>query len=71
MATDLKLNPGEARRRVLGMVFRQPEDQWSPHRLASTLGLPTSAVTQALHELAQAGLVTKIDDEYVPGISLD
>lgn len=71
MTTDLELNPAEARRRVLGMVFRQPEDQWSPHRLASTLGLPTSAVTQALHELAQAGLVTKIDDEYVPGISLD
>jgi len=71
MTTDLELNPGEARRRVLGMVFRQPEDQWSPQRLAAALGLPTSAVTQALHELAQAGLVTKIDDEYVPGISLD
>jgi DNA-binding MarR family transcriptional regulator len=71
MTTDLQLNPGEARRLVLGTVFRQPEDQWSPHRLASTLGLPTSAVSRALDELAQAGLVTKIDDEYVPGISLD
>ncbi len=71
MTTDLELNPSEARRLVLGMIFRQPEDQWSPHRLASTLGLPTSAVTRALDELAQAGLVTRIDDEYVPGISLD
>jgi DNA-binding MarR family transcriptional regulator len=68
--TDL-LSPGEARRLILGIVFRQPEDQWSPHRLASTLGLPTSAVTRALDELARAGLVTRIDDEYVPGISLD
>ena len=71
MTTDLAMNPGEARRLVLGMVFRQPEDQWSPHRLANALGLPTSAVTRALDELARAGLVTKIDDEYVPGISLD
>lgn len=71
MTTDLDLDPGQARRLVLGLVFRQPEDQWSPHRLAGTLGLPTSAVTRALDELAHAGLVTKIDDEYVPGISLD
>ncbi|MGZ5128705.1 MAG: MarR family transcriptional regulator [Actinomycetota bacterium] len=71
MTTDLELYPSEARRLVLGMIFRQPEDQWSPYRLASTLGLPTSAVTRALDELAQAGLVTRIDDEYVPGISLD
>jgi DNA-binding IclR family transcriptional regulator len=71
MTTDLELNPGEARRLVLGVVFRQPEDQWSPHRLASALGLPTSTVTRALQELAATGLVTKVDDEYVPGISLD
>lgn len=71
MTTDLELDPGEARRLVLGMVFRQPEDQWSPNRLAGALGIPTSTVTRALDELARAGLVTRIDDEYVPGISLD
>lgn len=71
MTTDLELDPGEARRLVLEMVFRQPEDQWSPNRLAGALGMPTSTVTRALDELARAGLVTRIDDEYVPGISLD
>jgi DNA-binding IclR family transcriptional regulator len=71
MTTDLELNPGETRRLVLGTVFRQPEDGWSVRRLSTTLGLPTAAVTRALGELAQAGLVARIDDEYVPGITLD
>jgi len=71
MTTDLELNPGETRRLVLGAVFGQPEDGWSVHRLATTLGLPSSAVLRAIGDLTQAGLVAKIDDEFVPGITLD
>jgi DNA-binding IclR family transcriptional regulator len=71
MTTDLELNPGQTRRLVLGRVFRQPEDGWTVHRLATTLGLPTAAVARALDELARAGLVARIDDEYMPGITLD
>jgi predicted transcriptional regulator len=71
MSTDLEMNPGEMRRLVLGTVFRQPEDGWTVDRLASRLGLPIAGVKRALDELAGAGLVARLDDEFVPGITLD
>jgi DNA-binding IclR family transcriptional regulator len=68
MQTDL---PPNARRLVRSAFDRQPEDGWTRERLATELGLPVSTVEAVLIDLADAGLVFRIDDEYVSALQID
>jgi hypothetical protein len=68
MQTDL---PPDARRLVRSAFDRYPEDGWTRERLATELGLPVSTVDAVLVDLARAGLVLRVDDEYVSALQID
>jgi DNA-binding IclR family transcriptional regulator len=50
---------------------RYPEDGGTRERLATELGLPVSTVEAVLTDLTGAGLVFRIDDEYVSALQID
>ncbi len=63
--------PPDAHRLVRSAFDRYPEDGWTRERLATELGLPISTVAAVLADLTEAGLVFRIDDEYVSALQID
>lgn len=61
----------DPRRLVLRALDRQPQEGFTPERLAGSMGLPVSTVIAALAELTSTGLVRVDDGEYLSTLQLD
>ena len=65
-----EVDDAQVRRLVRSAFDRNPDDGWTPERLAARLGLPHSAVGRVLTDLAGKGLIAQVDDEYVPAFPI-
>ena len=61
----LEIGDSDAQSMVRTAMNRSP-DGWTAERLATALGLPVGTVGRVLVDLAAAGAVIHIDDEYIP-----
>ena len=61
----------DARGLVLSVLQHSGGDGWTTERLASRLGLPLGAVARVMIDLARTGVVSRVDDEWLPRLEFD
>ena len=71
MRTDLPTIEADARSLVRRTIDRQPVAGFTADHLARALALPVATVETVLAELVAAGLVTRLDDEFVSTLVID
>lgn len=61
----------DARRLVLSVLERSGGDGWTTERMASRLGLPLGTVARVMVDLVRSGVVSRVDDEWLPKLAFD
>jgi len=67
-STQTEVDP---RKLVLSVLERSYGDGWTTEQLASRLGLPLGTVARVIVDLARAGVVSRVEDEWFPKLEFD
>jgi DNA-binding IclR family transcriptional regulator len=65
------MTENDARKLILSVLERGGGDGWTTERLSGRLGLSLGTVARVMVDLARAGFVSRVDDEWIPNLEFD